>query len=178
MSDFLSTAHLPLHGIKVVDFGQPIAGSAVGMVLGDLGATVISIGHIGSFAGQPPYCATLNRNKLCVELDLKSSTGLMQALELIATADVVVDSFRPGVMKRLGIDYHTLCEAQPGLIAMSIPGFASNDPIRSDWKGTYFFRHLFVTTLLTLLLSHMQYTPAQHMYSYRSDYSGNCWCLY
>jgi crotonobetainyl-CoA:carnitine CoA-transferase CaiB-like acyl-CoA transferase len=131
----LSHQDLPLYGIKVIDFGQPIAGSAVGMVLADMGASVVSICRVGSFAQQPPYCATLNRNKLCVELDLKSSEGLKQALELVATADVVVDSFRPGVMKRLGIDYATLRDARPSLITLSIPGFASNDPVRCDWKG-------------------------------------------
>lgn len=108
------------------------------MVLGDLGATVISIGRVGTFANQPPHYATLNRNKLCLELDLKSSLGLKQALELISSADVVIDSFRPGVMKKLGIDYADICKTQVGLITMSIPGFASNDPIRKDWKGMCF----------------------------------------
>lgn len=139
MSKFMSDAQLPLHGIKVIDFGQPIAGSAVGMVLGDLGATVISIDCVGTFAKQPPYCATLNRNKLCVELDLKSSEGLAQALELISAADVVIDSFRPGTMQKLGIDYSALCQSQPALITMSLPGFASNDPVRRDWKGIVVF---------------------------------------
>jgi crotonobetainyl-CoA:carnitine CoA-transferase CaiB-like acyl-CoA transferase len=137
MSEFSCAAQLPLHGIKVIDFGQPIAGSAVGMVLGDLGATVVSIERIGSFAKKPAHCATLDRNKVCVELDLKNPDGLKQALELISTADVVIDSFRPGVMLKLGIDYALLCAAQPSLITMSIPGFASNDPVRRDWKGIF-----------------------------------------
>jgi crotonobetainyl-CoA:carnitine CoA-transferase CaiB-like acyl-CoA transferase len=135
MSEFSPPVMLPLEGIKVIDFGQPIAGSAVAMVLGDLGATVISIDRVGSFAHQPPYCATLNRNKQCVELDLKSSEGLKQALELISLADVVIDSFRPGVMLKFGIDYKALCLVNPGLITMSLPGFPSNDLIRRDWKG-------------------------------------------
>jgi len=138
MSKFLNRTDqsLPLHGVQVIDFGQHIAGSAVAMILGDLGATVVHIGKIGSFDSEFAPDAVLNRNKLCVELDLKSTEGIEKALELICFADVVIDSFRPGVMKKLGIDYQTLRETRPGLITMSIPGFPSNDPVRSGWKAT------------------------------------------
>lgn len=71
---------LPLHGVKVVDFGQYIAGPAVAMILGDLGATVVHIDPPSGPMWDNPANATLNRNKLMVTLDLKSDTGRAQAL--------------------------------------------------------------------------------------------------
>ncbi|RAU33345.1 CoA transferase [Pseudomonas sp. RIT411] len=127
---------LPLQGVKVVDFGQYIAGPAVAMILGDLGATVI---HIDPPTGQlwtSPANATLNRNKLCLRLDLKSVEGLEQARQLIAHADIVVENFRPGVMSGLGLDFAELRRDHPQLITLSIPGFASNDELRREWRAT------------------------------------------
>ena len=57
-------------------------------------------------------------------------------MELIAKADVVIESLRPGVMQKLGIDFQAVRLARPELITLSIPGFASNDELRSDWKAT------------------------------------------
>lgn len=126
---------LPFHGVKVVDFGQYIAGPAVAMILGDLGATVIHIDPPTGPLWESPANATLNRNKLLVELDLKSQEGLAKALALIAEADIVIENFRPGVMKRLGIDFAALQQARPELITVSIPGFASNDELRREWRA-------------------------------------------
>ncbi|MBX5147543.1 CoA transferase [Rhizobium lentis] len=126
---------LPFHGVKVVDFGQYIAGPAVAMILGDLGATVIHIDPPNGPLWDSPANATLNRNKLLVELDLKSEDGLAKALALIAEADIVIENFRPGVMKRLGIDFAALQQARPELITVSIPGFASNDELRREWRA-------------------------------------------
>ena len=126
---------LPLHGVKVVDFGQYIAGPAVAMILGDLGATVVHIDPPSGPMWDNPANATLNRNKLMVTLDLKSDTGRAQALSLIAEADIVIENFRPGVMQRLGIDFAELRAARPELITVSIPGFASNDELRRDWRA-------------------------------------------
>ncbi|SLN52569.1 CoA transferase [Roseisalinus antarcticus] len=126
---------LPLKGVKVVDFGQYIAGPAVAMILADLGATVV---HVDPPSGPPwvsPANATLNRNKMIVTIDLKTTEGLAEALDLIAEADIVVESFRPGVMARLGIDFPALREDRPELITLSIPGFASNDALRRDWRA-------------------------------------------
>ena len=81
--------NLPLVGVRVVDFGQQIAGPAVAMILADLGATVIHIDPPGGPQWDDPANAILNRNKSCLELDLKSSEGLNQALVLIENADVV-----------------------------------------------------------------------------------------
>ena len=130
------TNPLPLVGVRVIDFGQQIAGPAVAMTLADLGATVVHIDPPNGPSWDHPANAVLNRNKHCLRLDLKTDTGLAQALALIATADIVLESFRPGVMQRLGVDFAKLRESRPELITLSIPGFASNDQLRSQWKAT------------------------------------------
>ncbi|MDG1485685.1 MAG: CoA transferase, partial [Porticoccaceae bacterium] len=127
---------LPLKGIRVVDFGQQIAGPAVAMVLADLGATVVHIDPPTGPQWQHQANAILNRNKSCLSVDLKTPEGLDQAMALIAHADVVIESFRPGVMQRLGIDFAQLRETRPELVTLSVPGFASNDQLRSEWKAT------------------------------------------
>ena len=127
---------LPLSGVRVVDFGQQIAGPAVAMTLADLGATVVHIDPPQGPQWEHPANAVLNRNKSCLRLDLKSAAGLDQAKALIDKADIVIESFRPGVMQELGIDFGKLREARPELITLSIPGFASNDELRRDWKAT------------------------------------------
>lgn len=129
------TPALPLHQVKVVDFGQYIAGPAVAMLLGDLGATVIHVDPPSGPLWDSPANATLNRNKLSVTLDLKTPQGLQQAKALIDEADIVVESFRPGVMQRLGLDFAELRKLRPELITLSIPGFASNDALRRDWRA-------------------------------------------
>ena len=129
-------SHLPLSGVRVIDFGQQIAGPAVAMVLADLGATVIHIDPPTGAHWKHQANAILNRNKSCLTIDLKTDEGLDQAMRLINEADVVVESFRPGVMARLGIDFAKLRESRPELITLSIPGFASNDQLRSQWKAT------------------------------------------
>lgn len=131
-----NTSKLPLSGVRVVDFGQQIVAPAVAMTLGDLGATVIHIDPPSGPQWNHPANAILNRNKLCLKIDLKSDEGLAQAMALIAEADVVIESFRPGVMKRLGIDLEELREIRPELITLSTPGFASNDELRNGWKAT------------------------------------------
>jgi len=120
----------------VVDFGQQIAGPAVAMVLADLGATVVHIDPPTGPQWQHQANAILNRNKSCLSVDLKTPEGLDQAMALIAHADVVIESFRPGVMQRLGIDFAQLRETRPELVTLSVPGFASNDQLRSEWKAT------------------------------------------
>lgn len=130
-----TSSNLPLHGVKVIDFGQYIAGPAVAMILGDLGATVIHIDPPTGPLWDSPANATLNRNKKTVTLDLKTPEGLEQALALVAESDIVIESFRPGVMTRLGIDFDALRKTWPEIITLSIPGFASNDELRRDWRA-------------------------------------------
>jgi len=126
---------LPLTGVKVVDFGQYIAGPAVAMILGDLGATVVHVDPPGGPLWDNPANATLHRNKLMVTIDLKTHDGLAQAQALIAEADIVIEGFRPGKLARLGIDFTALRRTRPELITVSIPGFASNDTLRRDWRA-------------------------------------------
>lgn len=126
---------LPLSGVTVVDFGQYIAGPAVAMILGDLGATVVHIDPPGGPRWDNPANAVLMRNKLCLTLDLKTAAGLAEARALIACADILVENFRPGVMARLGLDPALLRAERPDLITVSIPGFASEDQLRRDWRA-------------------------------------------
>ena len=126
---------LPLAGVKVIDFGQYIAGPAVAMILGDLGATVVHIDPPGGPMWQSPANATLNRNKMIVTIDLKSAEGVEQAKALIAEADIVVENFRPGKLAKLGIDFSELRQSQPDLITVSIPGFASADEERRELRA-------------------------------------------
>lgn len=127
---------LPLKGVRVVDFGQQIAGPAVAMTLADLGATVVHIDPPSGPQWNHPANAILNRNKLCLSLDMKTDTGLKQALSLIEQADIVIESFRPDVIKNLGVDFEQLRAQRPELITLSVPGFASNDELRREWKAT------------------------------------------
>lgn len=131
----ISRSALPLSGVRVVDFGQYIAGPAVAMILGDLGASVVHIDPPGGPLWDNPANAILNRNKLTISLDLKTEGGLKQALALVDKADIVVENFRPGVLARLGIDFAALRDVRPELITLSIPGFASNDELRRDWRA-------------------------------------------
>ncbi len=131
----MQRSSLPLSGITVVDFGQYIAGPAVAMILGDLGASVVHIDPPAGPLWDSPANATLNRNKLSLCVDLKTPQGVAQARELVEQADIVVENFRPGVMARLGLDFAALHEGHPELITVSIPGFASNDELRRDWRA-------------------------------------------
>lgn len=126
---------LPLAGIKVIDFGQYMAGPAVAMLLADLGATVIHVDPPGGPLWDSPCNATLNRNKRLLRLDLKTAEGVEQARALIDEADVVIENFRPGVMARLGLCFQELRAQRPELITLSLPGFASNDTKRRDWRA-------------------------------------------
>ncbi len=131
----IARSTLPLSGVRVVDFGQYIAGPAVAMILGDLGATVVHIDPPSGPLWDNPANAILNRNKLIVALDLKTEEGLLEAKALVAEADIVIENFRPGVLARLGIDFSTLRKSRPELITLSIPGFASDDELRRDWRA-------------------------------------------
>ncbi|MCG7573783.1 CoA transferase [Phaeobacter sp. CNT1-3] len=126
---------LPLTGVKVVDFGQYIAGPAVAMLLGDLGAKVVHIDPPEGAMWDNPANAMLNRNKVIVNLDLKTDEGLEQALALCAEADVIIENFRPGKLAALGVDFTALRAARPELITLSIPGFASDDEERREMRA-------------------------------------------
>ncbi|MGR4868859.1 CaiB/BaiF CoA transferase family protein [Variovorax sp. LARHSF232] len=127
-SSFSATT-LPYTGIRVVEFTHMVMGPTCGLLLGDLGAEVIKVEPIegdstrrllGSGAG---FFPTFNRNKKSIALDLKKPEGIEAALRLIASADIVSENFKPGTMKKLGLDYERLRRLDPRLIYVSHKGF-------------------------------------------------------
>ncbi len=126
-----------LDGLKVIDFGQYIAGPMTGMLLADHGADVIKVDPPNGPPWNPPGNAIWNRGKRSILLDLNRSGDRAVAHRLIATADVVVENFRPGVMARLGLGFDTVRASNTGLIYCSLPGFASDDPRANlpAWEG-------------------------------------------
>ncbi len=117
-----------LEGIHVVDFGQYIAGPLTGMLLADQGADVIRVDPPGGPVWDTPANATWNRGKRSISLDLKQPDDVDVARRLTASADVVIENVRPGVMDRLGLGAETAIAANPQLVYCSLPGFASDDP--------------------------------------------------
>jgi crotonobetainyl-CoA:carnitine CoA-transferase CaiB-like acyl-CoA transferase len=126
-----------LDGIKVIDFGQYIAGPMTAMLLGDQGADVIRVDPPGGPVWDSAANATYNRNKRSIVLDLKSDAGRDLARTLVEGADIVIENFRPGVMDRLGLGAAAMTAANPRLIYCSIPGFAADDPRAATpgWEG-------------------------------------------
>ena len=133
-----SEAKTPLTDLRVVDFTHFIAGPFCTMILADFGAEVIKIespdGGDGFRQYPPhrdgegaPYLWT-NRNKDSVALDLKTQAGREVALELAERADIVVENFSAGVMQRLGLDYATLRERNPGVVYCSISAYGRSGP--------------------------------------------------
>src|SRR5262245_34098348 len=117
-----------LDGIRVIDFGQYIAGPLTGMLLADQGADVIRVEPPGGLRWDTPANATWNRGKRSITLHLKQPDDLAVATQLLASADVVIENFRPGVMERLGVGWQRASSLNPRLIYCSLPGFASDDP--------------------------------------------------
>ncbi len=117
-----------LDGIRVIDFGQYIAGPLTGMLLADQGADVIRVDPPGGPVWDTAANATWNRGKRSLSLDLKQPGDLDVARRLMASADVVIENFRPGVMARLGLGSETAMADNPQLIYCALPGFASDDP--------------------------------------------------
>ncbi|AGW94514.1 MULTISPECIES: CaiB/BaiF CoA transferase family protein [Cupriavidus] len=127
-----------LDGLTVIDFTQIGAGPTCTMLLADMGARVIKIeppgGELGRGLG-PGWLGDdsalfhgFNRNKLGVALDLKSPDGLAVARRLVAEADIVVESMRPGVMERLGLGYAELSQGHPSLVYCSISAYGQDGP--------------------------------------------------
>src|SRR5262245_47460664 len=117
-----------LTGIRVIDFGQYIAGPLTATLLADQGGDVIHAAPPGGPVWNTPANATWNRGKRSISLDLKQPDDLDVAQRLMASADVVIENFRPGVMARLGLGAETAMTANPQLIYCALPGFASDDP--------------------------------------------------
>lgn len=125
----MSEAPTPLAGIRIVEFTHMVMGPAVGHILAGLGAEVIRIEPIGGdqtrrlLGSGAGYFPMYNRGKQSICLDLKSPEGLAVARDLAASADVLVENFRPGALDRLGLDYDTLSAVNPRLIYCSEKGF-------------------------------------------------------
>ena len=128
-----------LKGLRVLDFGQYVAGPLTAMILGDYGADVIRVDPPGGPRWNAYEAnAVLQRGKRSIVLDLKKPEDLEIAKRLAARADILVENFRPGVMDRLGLGYEACAEENPGLIYCSLPGFSRCDAARRDlpgWEG-------------------------------------------
>lgn len=117
-----------LDGLRVIDFSQYLAGPLVAMLLADLGADVIRVDPPGGPRWRHHANAILQRGKRSIVLDLKQPGDRAIGRRLIETADIVIESFRPGVMDRLGLGPAAMTAANARLIYCSIPGFAADDP--------------------------------------------------
>src|SRR5579884_2356679 len=114
-----------LDGIRVIDFGQYLAGPLAAMLLADQGADVVRVDPPGGPRWRHPANAVLQRGKRSIVLDLRREPDRMMAHQLVASADVLIENFRPGVMDRFGLGPHALTSALPArLIYCSIPGFS------------------------------------------------------
>jgi len=127
---------LPLAGVTVLEMGTFITGPCAGMLLADLGARVIKVEQPGS--GDPfraykgtlysPHFQTYNRNKQSITLDTRQPDDLAAFDELVRSADVFIQNFRPGVARKLGVDWERLHSLNPALVYASISGFGSSGP--------------------------------------------------
>lgn len=130
VADSVEKASVPLAGLRVIEFSHMIMGPVCGMVLADLGADVVKV--------EPPpdgdksrrltgvglgFFATFNRNKRSICVDVQQPSGMALVRKLIATADVILENFRPGAMVKLGLDYPTLARDNPRLIYCACKGF-------------------------------------------------------
>ena len=129
-----------LHGVRVLDLSRLLPGPFLTMVLADLGADVVKVEEprMGDYMrdfpprgnGMSGRYLTVNRNKRSVTVDLKNDRERERFLRMAAQADVVVESFRPGVMERLGVGYDALRERNEGIILCSISGYGQTGPYR------------------------------------------------
>ncbi|MHB1204347.1 MAG: CaiB/BaiF CoA transferase family protein [Rhodospirillaceae bacterium] len=136
-----SASGLPLSGVKVLDLSRALAGTFCSVILGDYGADVIKVepspaGDLvrewGPFDGDVSvYFLSANRNKRGIGLNFRSPEGLQLLRKLALQADIIVENFRPGVMREIGLDYAELRQIKPQLIVASISGFGADGPLSS-----------------------------------------------
>lgn len=138
------SAQRPLDGITVLDFSQFLSGPSASLRLADLGARVIKIERPGSgdicrqlyvsnteLAGESTIFHAINRNKESFRADLKNPDDLREVRQLILKADVLLHNFRPGVMRRLGLDFDSVREWKPDIVYGVITGYGNEGP----WAG-------------------------------------------
>jgi crotonobetainyl-CoA:carnitine CoA-transferase CaiB-like acyl-CoA transferase len=136
---------LPLAGIRVLDLSRLLPGGFCSLLLADFGADVVKVEDTGMgdyIRWSPPYYEgahdsaksalflSLNRNKRSIRLDLKSEGGRDALLALVRDYDVVLESFRPGVLDRLGVGYERMREQNPGIVYCAISGYGQDGPRR------------------------------------------------
>jgi alpha-methylacyl-CoA racemase len=136
---------LPLAGIRVLDLSRLLPGGFCSLLLADFGAEVLKVEDTGMgdyIRWAPPYYdgvadsarsalfLSLNRNKRSIRIDLKQEAGREALLALVRTHDVVLESFRPGVLDRLGVGYERMREANPGIVYCAISGYGQDGPKR------------------------------------------------
>ena len=125
----------PLDGLLIADFSRVLAGPYCTMLLGDLGATVIKVESPAGDEtrawmppernGVPTYYLAINRNKRSIVLDFNDPADLQLARELAARADIFIENFKPGGLKRFGLDFDAIQQVNPGVIYASISGFGT-----------------------------------------------------
>lgn len=131
----------PLSGVRVLDLSRLLPGAYASQMLADFGADVIKIEEPGSgdygrymppqgAGGMSLYFLAINRNKRSMTLNLKSAHGREIFLRMVREADVVLESFRPGVLERLGLGYEQLKEANKGIVYCAISGYGQTGPYR------------------------------------------------
>lgn len=131
----------PLSGIRILDLSRLLPGAYASQMLADFGADVIKVeepgsGDYGRFmpphgaGGMSLYYLAINRNKRSITLNLKTAGGREIFLRMVRSADVLLESFRPGVLDRLGLGYEQLEEVNPGLIYCAISGYGQDGPYR------------------------------------------------
>ena len=128
---------LPLSGIKVIDFTRVVAGPVCTMNLAQMGAEVIKVEATGKgddtranppfIEGESAYFMLMNGNKKSLTLDMKDPKGKEILWKLIESADVIVENFRPGVLKKLGFGYETVAAKNPRIVYCSVSGYGSDD---------------------------------------------------
>jgi crotonobetainyl-CoA:carnitine CoA-transferase CaiB-like acyl-CoA transferase len=135
---------MPLQGIKVLDLSHMLPGPYCTMILADMGAEVLKVENPNggdSFRNRKPFVKQegtaylmLNRNKKSIKLDLRTDEGKEIFLKLAEEYDVILEQFRPGVVKRLGIDYDTVSNRNRGIVYCSLSGYGQDGPYR-DMPG-------------------------------------------
>jgi crotonobetainyl-CoA:carnitine CoA-transferase CaiB-like acyl-CoA transferase len=132
---------LPLEGVKVLDLTHALAGPYCSTMLADYGAHVIKLEAYGAGdiartwgttlpGGETAYFAALHRNKKGIEIDLKKPRGKALFFDLVERCDIVIENFRVGTLKKLGLDYEKARARNPGIIYCSISGFGQTGPYR------------------------------------------------
>ena len=153
----------PLAGVRVLDLSRLLPGGFCSLLLADYGADVLKVEDMGMgdyIRWSPPYVEgaaqsarsalflALNRNKRSIRIDLKQDAGRAVLLALVREHDVVLESFRPGVLDRLGVGYGAMREVNPKLVLCSITGYGQDGPLRD--RAGHDMNYLALTGLLGL----------------------------